>query len=63
MRLLSSGPEDPMNGLVRDDHPVFPTIAQPYVLPNAVDAPQMMSARSQARIRRKLSSFLYLFCV
>jgi hypothetical protein len=37
MRLLSSGPEDPMNGLVRDDHPVFPTIAQPYVLPNAGD--------------------------
>jgi capsular exopolysaccharide synthesis family protein len=37
MRLLSSGPEDPMNGLVRDEHPVFPTIAQPYVLPNVVD--------------------------
>ena len=37
MRLLSSGPEDPMNGLVRDEHPVFPPIAHPYVLPNAVD--------------------------
>jgi polysaccharide biosynthesis transport protein len=35
MRLLSSGPDDPMNGLVHDERPVFPTIArQPYVLPN-----------------------------
>jgi uncharacterized protein involved in exopolysaccharide biosynthesis len=35
MRLLSSGPDDPMNGLVHDERPVFPTIErQPYVLSN-----------------------------
>ena len=28
MRLLSSGPDDPMNGLVHDEHPVFPPIAR-----------------------------------
>ena len=41
MRLLSSGPDDPMNGLVHDERPVFPTIArQPYVLPNGNDEPE-----------------------
>jgi len=35
MRLLSSGPDDPVNGLVHDERPVFPTIAQPYVLQHA----------------------------
>ena len=40
MRLLSSGPDDQMNGLVHDDHPVFPTIAQaPYVVPNSMNEP------------------------
>ncbi len=38
MRLLSSGPDDPMNGLMHDERPVLPTIArQPYVLPNGND--------------------------
>ena len=32
MRLLSNGPDDPMNGLVHEERPVFPTIArEPYV--------------------------------
>jgi polysaccharide biosynthesis transport protein len=36
MRLLSSGPDDPMNGLIHDERPVFPTIArEPYVFPPA----------------------------
>jgi polysaccharide biosynthesis transport protein len=35
MRLLSSGPDDPMNGLMHDERTVFPTIArQPYVVPH-----------------------------
>ena len=40
MRLLSSGPDDPMNGLMHDERPVFPTIAQPYVLPNHHEDPE-----------------------
>jgi len=36
MRLLSSGPDDPMNGLVHDEGPVFPTISHPpYVFPHS----------------------------
>jgi capsular exopolysaccharide synthesis family protein len=31
MRLLSSGPDDPMNGLVPAGRPVFPSITPPYV--------------------------------
>ncbi len=36
MRLLSSGANDPVNGLVHEEHPVFPSISspQPYVLHN-----------------------------
>src|SRR5580698_2455340 len=35
MRLLSSGPDDPMNGLVHDERPAFPTVVrESYVLPN-----------------------------
>ncbi len=35
MRLLSGGPDDPVNGLIHDEHPVFPSISrQPYVLTN-----------------------------
>jgi succinoglycan biosynthesis transport protein ExoP len=44
MRLLSGGPDDPVNGIVHDERPVFPTIApQPYVFPNGQEhseAPQ-----------------------
>ncbi len=35
MRLLSSGPDDPVNGLIHDERPVYPTVAhQAYVMPN-----------------------------
>jgi succinoglycan biosynthesis transport protein ExoP len=35
MRLLSSGPNDPVNGLIHEEHPVFPSISpHPYVLTN-----------------------------
>ena len=40
MRLLSSGPDDPVNGLIHDERPVFPTVAHPaYVLPNPMAEP------------------------
>jgi polysaccharide biosynthesis transport protein len=42
MRLLSSGPDDHKNGtngLVHEERPVIPTVAQPYVIPNT-DEPQ-----------------------
>jgi succinoglycan biosynthesis transport protein ExoP len=40
MRLLSSGPDDPMNGLTHDD-PVFPTMPrQPYVVMNGNEEPE-----------------------
>lgn len=35
MRFLSSGPDDPMNGLVHEDRPMLPAIPQqPYIMPN-----------------------------
>lgn len=43
MRLLSSGPDDPMNGLIHDERPVYPIPRQPYVMPNGneeAEAPQ-----------------------
>ena len=41
MRLLSSGPDDPVNGLIQDERPVFPTVAHPaYVLPNPMAEPE-----------------------
>ncbi len=41
MRLLSSGPDDPMNGLLHDERPMFPSIArQPYVLPMSNEEPE-----------------------
>ena len=41
MRLLSGGPDDPMNGLVHDERPVFPTISrEPYVVPNGSGEPE-----------------------
>jgi polysaccharide biosynthesis transport protein len=50
MRLLSSGPDDPVNGLIQDERPLFPTVAQPaYVLPNPMaetDATQSFNVLS-----------------
>ncbi len=41
MRLLPSGPDDPVNGLIHDEQPVFPTISHPaYVMPNGLAEPE-----------------------
>jgi succinoglycan biosynthesis transport protein ExoP len=38
MRFLPSGQDEPMNGLIPDERPVFPTIApQPYIWPSSID--------------------------
>ncbi|MGA2883064.1 MAG: polysaccharide biosynthesis tyrosine autokinase [Bryobacteraceae bacterium] len=65
MRLLSSGPDDPMNGLVHDERPVFPTIArQPYVLPNGNEEPEPPQSFDVLALARRywllLLSFLIL---
>ena len=64
MRLLSSGPDDPMNGLVHDERPVFPTIArQPYIMPNGAarssEPPQAFDVLALAR-RYWLLLFVFL---
>ena len=41
MRLLSSGPDDPMNGLIPEERTVFPTISrEPYILANGNEEPE-----------------------
>lgn len=40
MRLLSSGPNDPMNGLVHDERAMFSGAPQPYVVPNGISEPE-----------------------
>lgn len=66
MRLLSSGPDDPMNGLVHDERPVFPTIArQPYVLPNGSEEQdaQLLRVNVFALLRRYWLLLLSLLVV
>jgi polysaccharide biosynthesis transport protein len=54
MRLLSSGPDDPVNGLIHDERPVFPTISHPaYVMPNGMaESEQAQNFNVLALLRR-----------
>lgn len=64
MRLLSSGPDDPMNGLVHDDRPVFPTIArQPYILPNGNEEPEPPQTFDVLALARRYWLLLFLFLI
>ena len=41
MRLLPSSPDDPVNGLIHDERPVFPAISHPaYIMPNGHAEPE-----------------------
>ena len=64
MRLLSSGPDDPMNGLVHDERPVFPTIArQPYILPNGNEEPEPPQTFDVLALARRYWLLLFLFLI
>jgi succinoglycan biosynthesis transport protein ExoP len=65
MRLLSSGPDDPMNGLIHNERNSLPSIArQPYVLPIGADEHQAAPAFDVLGAARRywllLLSFLIL---
>jgi succinoglycan biosynthesis transport protein ExoP len=54
MRLLSSGPDDPVNGLIPEERPLFPTIAQqPFVIPNGSGEPEATQAFNVLGLLRK----------
>ena len=54
MRLLSSGPDDPANGLIHEERPVFPTIShQSYAMPNGVIEPDASADFNVLALLRK----------
>ncbi len=54
MRLLPSSPDDPVNGLIHDERPVFPAISHPaYVVPNGHFEPEAAQNFNVLAVLRK----------